>query len=92
MSAEEYQELIDTKVRPMYEDLKRRSVEEGLIEPKAAYGYFRCYSEGDSLIVEDDSRAYTFGFPRQSAGRRIFASPTTSRLARRAAILPGSSW
>jgi 5-methyltetrahydrofolate--homocysteine methyltransferase len=67
MSVEEYQQLIDTKVRPMYEDLKRRSVEEGLIQPKAAYGYFRCCSEDDSLIVEDAGRAYRFTFPRQSA-------------------------
>ncbi len=65
MSAEEYNDLIETKVRPMYEDLKRRSVDEGLIQPKAAYGYFRCHSDGDILVVEHEGREHCFPFPRQ---------------------------
>lgn len=67
MTAQEYQQLVDTKVRPMYEDLKRRSIEEGLIQPKAAYGYFRCHSRDDTLVVEHEGREYCFPFPRQSA-------------------------
>lgn len=66
MTAEEYDKLIATKVRPLFEDLKRRSVAEGLIQPKAAYGYFRCYSEEDTLVVQDKGRDYCFPFPRQA--------------------------
>ncbi len=67
MTAEQYEDLIATKVRPLYEDLKRRSRQEGLIQAKAAYGYFRCYGDGDRLIVEDEGREHCFGFPRQAS-------------------------
>jgi 5-methyltetrahydrofolate--homocysteine methyltransferase len=65
LSAEEYDRLVREKVQPTYESLKRRSVEEGLIRPKVAYGYFRCSSGGDTLDVEDSGRRYAFPFPRQ---------------------------
>jgi 5-methyltetrahydrofolate--homocysteine methyltransferase len=67
LSAEEYDRLIREKVRPEYEELKRRSVAEGLLLPKAAYGYFRCRSEGDTVFVEHGGAAHAFPFPRQSA-------------------------
>jgi 5-methyltetrahydrofolate--homocysteine methyltransferase len=66
MTAEEYQALIDGEVRPMFEEFKRRAVEERLIEPRATYGYFRCWSEGDRLLVEDGGAVHAFAFPRQS--------------------------
>ncbi len=67
LSAEEYDRLVREKVRPIYEDLKRRAAEEGLIRPAAAYGYFRCRSRGDVLEVEDGDRRYEFPFPRQAS-------------------------
>ncbi|MBI5574832.1 MAG: methionine synthase [Deltaproteobacteria bacterium] len=67
LSAEEYDRLVTEKVRPLYEALKRRCVEEGLLCPKAAYGYFRCFSEGDTLVVEDAGKRHLFPFPRQAA-------------------------
>jgi 5-methyltetrahydrofolate--homocysteine methyltransferase len=51
----------------MYETLKRRGVEEGLLRPKVAYGYFRCFSDGDALVVEDAGKRHEFPFPRQKA-------------------------
>jgi 5-methyltetrahydrofolate--homocysteine methyltransferase len=66
-SAEEYDQLIREKVRPIYEALKRRGVEEGLIVPKVAYGYFRCFSDGETLVVEDGGKRHSFTFPRQGA-------------------------
>ena len=66
-SAAEYDKLVREKVRPMYEELKRRSVEERLIGPKVAYGYFRCVSEGDTVAVLDGGRRYAFPFPRQNS-------------------------
>ncbi|PIX50130.1 MAG: methionine synthase [Armatimonadetes bacterium CG_4_8_14_3_um_filter_66_20] len=65
LSADEYRDLIAAKVRPLYEDLKRRCLDEQLVQPKVTYGYFRCHSEGDTLVVRDGDRSYAFGFPRQ---------------------------
>ena len=66
-SAEEYLELTRTTVMPLYEDLKKRALAEGLLQPKAAYGYFRCYSEGNTVYVESDDELLPFDFPRQSS-------------------------
>ena len=66
-TAEEYVELTRTKVMPLYEGLKQRALAEGLLQPKAAYGYFRCYSEGDTVFVEAGDELMAFDFPRQSS-------------------------
>ena len=66
-SAEDYAELTRTTVLPLYEKLKRQVIEEGLLQPKAAYGYFRCYGEGDALYVEAGDETYQFDFPRQQS-------------------------
>ncbi len=66
LSADEYNALLNDKVKPLYENLKKRSLTEGLLQPKAAYGYFKCYSKGDSVIVEDAGNQYEFAFPRQA--------------------------
>ena len=66
-SAEEYAELMRTRVRPLYEQLKARAIKEGLLQPKAAYGYFRCYSEADTVFVEDGDEVMAFEFPRQQS-------------------------
>ena len=65
MTAEAYEELVRGKVRPMYEELKRRGQEESILAPKVAYGWFRAFAEGDTLAVEHDGRAWRFPFPRQ---------------------------
>ena len=66
-SAEEYAELMRTTVSPLYEQLKVRAIKEGLLQPKAAYGYFRCYSEGDTVFVEAGDDVMAFEFPRQQS-------------------------
>jgi 5-methyltetrahydrofolate--homocysteine methyltransferase len=66
-SAEDYLELTRTTVMPLYEDLKKRALAEGLLQPKAAYGYFHCYSEGDTVYVESGDEVMAFDFPRQSS-------------------------
>jgi len=73
-SAEEYQALVAEKVRPVYEELKERSAREGLLVPRAVYGYFPAQSSGNDLIVFDaDTKAERtrFTFPRQPAGKRL---------------------
>ena len=66
-SAEEYAELTRTTVLPLYEKLKRQALQEGLLQPKAAYGYFRCYGEGDTVFVETGDEVLAFDFPRQQS-------------------------
>ena len=66
MSADEYKALVEGEVVPLYEEMKRRAVEDQLVQPKVAYGYFPCYSEGDALFVEDQGTVYEFPFPRQA--------------------------
>jgi len=66
MSAEEYDELIATRVQPFYDNLVARCVDEKLIEPRIAYGYYRCFSREDSVIVQHEGRELEFAFPRQA--------------------------
>ncbi|HVS81892.1 MAG TPA: vitamin B12 dependent-methionine synthase activation domain-containing protein, partial [Pyrinomonadaceae bacterium] len=87
-SAEEYQALVAEKVRPVYEELKERCEREGLLVPRAVYGYFPAQSSGNDLIVYDaDAKAERarFNFPRQPAGKRLcladyFASVDSGRM------------
>ncbi len=65
LSAEEYKQLIQDKVEPIYDDLRRRSVSGDLIQPRVAYGYWRCTSQDQSLLVEGDGKTHRFDFPRQ---------------------------
>lgn len=66
MTADEYRELIEGKVRSLYEEFKRRAIDGGLVEAKAAYGYFKCHSDGDKVIVDDGDATHEFAFPRQA--------------------------
>jgi len=87
-SAEEYQALVASKVRPVYEEVKERSEREGLLVPRVVYGYFPAQSAGNDLIVYDpDARTERarFTFPRQPAGKRLcladyFASVDSGRM------------
>src|SRR6201988_854528 len=71
MPLEEYQTLVREKVRPIYEEIKERSVREKLLVPKVVYGYYQCQSEGNDLIVYDEDKEVRFTFPRQPAGKHL---------------------
>ncbi len=87
-SAEDYQAFVAEHVRPVYEELKERSKSEELLVPKVVYGYFRCQSSGNDLIVYDDETKIErarFTFPRQPQGKRLcladyFASVDSGRM------------
>src|SRR6266849_5382877 len=87
-SAEEYQALVAEKVRPVYEELKKRSARERLLVPRAVYGYFPAQSSGNDLIVYDadaETERARFAFPRQPAGKSLcladyFASVDSGRM------------
>ncbi len=65
MGADEYKRLVEETVRPAYEALKTRCLDEGLLDPKVAYGYYSCRSDGDAVVVSDDRGERVFRFPRQ---------------------------
>ena len=71
MPVEEYQALVREKVRPIYQELKKRSATEKLIVPKVVYGYYECQSDGNDLIVYDKDQEVRFTFPRQPAGKHL---------------------
>ncbi len=65
-SAAEYDALIENKVRPLYVELQRQALAEGLLTPRVAYGYFPCWSSGDTLVVDAAGMRHVFDFPRQA--------------------------
>jgi 5-methyltetrahydrofolate--homocysteine methyltransferase len=69
-----YSELVETEGRPRLRMWLERVQTEGLLEAAVVYGYFRCVSEGNDLIVlGDDGTAELerFTFPRQRRDRRL---------------------
>ena len=87
-SAEEYRLQVREHIRPVYDQLKQRSIVERLLTPRVVYGYFPCQSSGNELIIyQDDMKTERtrFTFPRQPAGKRLcladyFASPESGRM------------
>ncbi|MCC7531103.1 MAG: hypothetical protein IT342_21525 [Candidatus Melainabacteria bacterium] len=47
----EYEELLNTRIRPVLRELQKKCIEKKLLLPKAVYGYFPCQAEGNDLIV-----------------------------------------
>ena len=87
-SAAEYQAFVAERVRPVFDELKERSKREGLLVPRAVYGYFPCQSSGNDLIIYDEraqNELTRFTFPRQPSGKRLcladyFASVDSARM------------
>jgi 5-methyltetrahydrofolate--homocysteine methyltransferase len=76
-SAEEYRQYLDSDVEPILRTWLDRSIEEQILQPSVAYGFFPAQSEGDDLIVyrEDVATEWVrFTFPRQNAGRFLCIS------------------
>src|SRR5688500_8930671 len=78
LSPEEFEQLTEEKARPVFEALKKRALDEPVLEPKIVYGYFPVQSEGDELIVyrpeERRKEWLRFKFPRQEGRRRLCIS------------------
>jgi len=58
------------ELKPMAVDLLKRCEKEGILQPKAVYGYWPCASEGDSVVLFDPidqaKEIARFPFPRQA--------------------------
>jgi len=65
----EHKKLVLEHVRPLYFELAKQCQKEKILQPKAAYGYWRCIPEGETLVLldpKDEGReAARFTFPRQ---------------------------
>ena len=48
---EQYQRYLAENIYPDLEGLKHKVLREKLLEPKVAYGYFPCQSQGDDLVI-----------------------------------------
>jgi 5-methyltetrahydrofolate--homocysteine methyltransferase len=69
-----YEELVETEGRPRLRMWLERAQTEGLLEAAVVYGYFRCVSTGNDLVVlgqDGTTELERFTFPRQRRDRRL---------------------
>ncbi|MDQ1044089.1 methionine synthase [Streptomyces sp. V4I2] len=68
-----YEELVETEGRPRLRGLLDQLQRDNLLEAAVVYGYYRCVSKDDDLILLDEQGNETtrFTFPRQRRGRRL---------------------
>ncbi|MDT5024426.1 MAG: 5-methyltetrahydrofolate--homocysteine methyltransferase [Micromonosporaceae bacterium] len=69
-----YEELVETEGRPRMRYWLDRLVADQVLEAAVVYGYFPCYSEGNTLVVLDENanaERARFSFPRQRSERRL---------------------
>ncbi len=67
-SEEAYAKLIRETVEPIFERLKRTTIENKWLRPKVVYGYFKCQSQENDLILYEKSgqrEIVRFHFPRE---------------------------
>ena len=72
-SREAYEADLEAKAEPVLQQWLKRSVEEHLLQPAVAYGYFPCGRDGNEVVVfdPDGSRELgRFALPRQRSGNR----------------------
>jgi 5-methyltetrahydrofolate--homocysteine methyltransferase len=68
-----YEDLVETEGRPRLRMWLERTQTEALLQAAVVYGYFRCVSDGDDLIVlaESGEELERFTFPRQRRDDRL---------------------
>ena len=68
MSADEYARVLKNTIEPLFAEIKERCIREKILDPRVIYGYYPCFSDGDDLIILDESQSkemVRFNFPRQ---------------------------
>ncbi len=55
---EEYQNLLDSEVYPMFERIKDELIEKNLFNPITIYGYFPCRADDNKLLIFDENEGY----------------------------------
>jgi 5-methyltetrahydrofolate--homocysteine methyltransferase len=64
----EWKDWAEENVRPIMFDMLKRCAIEGIMEPKAVYGYWKAASEGDAIVLFDEdgtTEVGRFDLPRQ---------------------------
>jgi 5-methyltetrahydrofolate--homocysteine methyltransferase len=73
-SREEYEAMLAEKAEPVLQQWMQRCIEEGLLTPRLAYGYFPCGRSGNAVVVFDPTNSQQalgrFALPRQRSGNR----------------------
>jgi len=65
---DDYWKWVDAEVKPILKRLLEETLRDEIIQPKAAYGYFKCASEGNDVILFDEDGKTEVGryrLPRQ---------------------------
>jgi len=66
---DEWKKWAEREVRPILHGLLERCRDEEILLPAAAYGYWKCASEGETVILfeeDGETEAARFSFPRQN--------------------------
>ena len=71
MSDAEYDAMIEDKITPMFESLKAKCRDEGILQPAVVYGYFPVNSDGDDLIIWDPQSFPSGSSLRHPAGASL---------------------
>jgi 5-methyltetrahydrofolate--homocysteine methyltransferase len=58
MDRAEYEKLLEEKVYPAYERLKREFIDNDLFDPTILYGYYPCRSNDQELLLFDESEGW----------------------------------
>jgi len=78
MSDAAYERLLEDTVEPTFARLKALCKSERILRPAVVYGFFRCNSVGDDLVVFDPQdhqrEVERFSFPRQASRGRLCIS------------------
>ena len=72
---DEYRKWARSEADPILNRLVASSEDQNVLRPQAVYGYFRCQSENNDLIIYDEPEGKRercrFEFPRQQGGRHL---------------------
>jgi 5-methyltetrahydrofolate--homocysteine methyltransferase len=73
-SRDDYEQMLAAKAEPVLQHWLQRCLEEQLLTPRVAYGYFPCGRHGNALVVFDpgapERELGRFELPRQRGGNR----------------------
>ena len=67
-SREKYEAMLAEKAEPVLQQWRRRCLEEGLLTPRVAYGYYPCGREGNAVVVFDPAGMADGAAPSEAGG------------------------
>ncbi|MBS3763034.1 MAG: methionine synthase [Planctomycetes bacterium] len=78
LDGDEYEKLIRETATPLFNSLIERCHKENILQPALVYGYYRCNSDGNDLLIydpqKDDDVLERFRFPRQTEQQHLCIS------------------